>query len=131
MSKLLKYNRFYFYFHLQLFIICTVKIYYSNLQILYLPSVNFTLIFFSPGYEKIVENEGMPILEKYPEKGNLVIRFNIDFPNYLPKNSKELLKKGFQMAKVGGGVNQHEIINKLVLADKILRVDPDERLPPI
>ncbi|XP_018577837.1 dnaJ homolog subfamily B member 13-like [Anoplophora glabripennis] len=84
-----------------------------------------------PGFEKIVENEGMPILEKYPEKGNLIIRFNIDFPNYLPKNSKELLKKGFQMAKVGGGVNQHEIINKLVLADKILRVDPDERLPPI
>ncbi|KAJ8974422.1 hypothetical protein NQ317_002450 [Molorchus minor] len=83
------------------------------------------------GYEKIVENEGMPILDRYPEKGNLKIRFDIEFPNYLPKNSKELIKKGFHMAKIGGGVTQHEIINKLVLADKILRVDPEERLPPI
>ncbi|KAJ8920780.1 hypothetical protein NQ315_004921 [Exocentrus adspersus] len=84
-----------------------------------------------PDMKKIVEDEGMPILEKYPERGKLIIKFNISFPSYLPKNSKNLLKKGFQMAKVGGGANQHEIINKLVLADKILRVDPDERLPPI
>nr|CAI5818247.1 unnamed protein product [Callosobruchus analis] len=84
----------------------------------------------SPTYEKIVEGEGMPILEQYPEKGNLIIRFNIEFPAYLPKSSKEMLKKGFHLAKIGGIGNQHEVINKLVLADKILRVDPDERLPP-
>nr|CAI5818245.1 unnamed protein product [Callosobruchus analis] len=84
----------------------------------------------SPTYEKIVEGERMPILERYPEKGNLIIRFNIEFPAYLPKSSKEMLKKGFHLAKIGGIGNQHEVINKLVLADKILRVDPDERLPP-
>ncbi|KAJ8951171.1 hypothetical protein NQ314_007711 [Rhamnusium bicolor] len=49
----------------------------------------------SPIYEKLVENEGMPILERYPEKGNLIIKFSIEFPNYLPKNSKELMKKRF------------------------------------
>lgn len=85
----------------------------------------------SPGYEKIVENEGMPILEKPAEKGNLIIRFNINFPQYLPKASKEHMQKAFYLAKIGGGLNQHEMINKLVLADKILRVDPDEQLPPI
>ncbi|CAH1987155.1 unnamed protein product [Acanthoscelides obtectus] len=84
----------------------------------------------SPKYEKVVEGEGMPILEQYPEKGNLIIRFNIEFPKYLPKNSKDMLKKGFHVARICGGSNQHEVINKLVLADKILRVDPDERLPP-
>ncbi|KAG5889018.1 hypothetical protein JTB14_033947 [Gonioctena quinquepunctata] len=82
-----------------------------------------------PGYEKIVENEGMPILDQYPDKGNLIIRFEISFPMYLPKSSKEVLRKGFHLAKLGG--SQHEVINKLVLADKILRVDPDERLPPM
>lgn len=86
---------------------------------------------YSPGYEKVVENEGMPILEQFPEKGNLVIRFNIEFPIYLPKNCKEILRKGFNLAKVSMERYQHEAINKFVLADKILRVDPDDRLPPI
>nr|CAI5818243.1 unnamed protein product [Callosobruchus analis] len=84
----------------------------------------------NPTYEKIVEGERKPILERYPEKGNLIIRFNIEFPAYLPKSSKEMLKKGFHLAKIGGTGNQHEVINKLVLADKILRVNPDERWPP-
>ncbi|CAH1183398.1 unnamed protein product [Phaedon cochleariae] len=84
-----------------------------------------------PGYEKIVEGEGMVILEQYPNKGDLIIRFNINFPTYLPKNSKDVLRKGFHLARLGGGAGQHEVINKLVLADKILRVDPDERLPPM
>lgn len=78
-----------------------------------------------------MENEGMPILEQYPEKGNLVIRFNIDFPKYLPKNSKQVLRRGFELAKASLEGSQHEAINKFVLADKILRVDKDERLPPI
>lgn len=78
-----------------------------------------------------MENEGMPILEHYPEKGNLIIQFNIEFPNYLPKNSKEILRKGFNLVKISAERSQHEAINKLVLADKILRVDPEERLPPL
>lgn len=78
-----------------------------------------------------MENEGMPILERYPEKGNLIIQFNIEFPNYLPKNSKEILRKGFNLVKISAERSQHEAINKLVLADKILRVDPEERLPPL
>lgn len=73
----------------------------------------------------------MPILDDYPRKGNLIIRFNVQFPYYLPKSSKEVLQQGFRLARLGGGMNQHELINKLVLADKILRVDPDEQLPPI
>lgn len=78
-----------------------------------------------------MENEGMPILEHYPQKGDLVIRFNIEFPKYLPKNSKEILRKGFDLAKISLEGSQYEAINKFVLADKILRVDKDERLPPI
>lgn len=77
-----------------------------------------------------MENEGMPIVDKPGEKGNLIIRFDIEFPQYLPKSSKAVLEKGFYLAKVGGGMNQHEMINKVVLADKIMRVDRDEQLPP-
>ncbi|KAK4879785.1 hypothetical protein RN001_007931 [Aquatica leii] len=82
-----------------------------------------------PGYEKIVENEGMPIVEKPNEKGKLIIRFKIAFPDYLPKSSKDLFQKAFYLAKIGGGLH-HEMINKMVLADKILRVDPCDQLPP-
>lgn len=78
-----------------------------------------------------MEHEGMPILEQYPEKGDLIIRFDIDFPKYLPKNSKEMLRKGFELAKVSTEGSEHETINKFVLADKILRVDKEEMLPPI
>lgn len=72
----------------------------------------------------------MPILDNPSEKGKLIIRFKVEFPNYLPKTSKNLLQKGFHLAKIGGGMNHHEMINKVVLADKILRVDRDEQLPP-
>lgn len=78
-----------------------------------------------------MENEGLPKLEQYSQKGDLIIKFSIIFPEYLPKNSKEHLKKGFQLVKIGGGIKQHDNINKLVLTDKILRVDPCEQLPPI
>lgn len=73
----------------------------------------------------------MPILEQYPDKGNLIIKFNVTFPTYLPKNCKEIFRKGFHLCKLEGGGIQHEVINKMVLADKILRIDPDEQMPPM
>ncbi|XP_030753633.1 dnaJ homolog subfamily B member 13-like isoform X2 [Sitophilus oryzae] len=85
----------------------------------------------SPVYEKIVENEGLPILDKYPEKGDLIIKFNIIFPIYLPRTCKDMLKKAFSLAKSAGGRDQYESINKLVLTDKMLRVDPEEQFPPL
>lgn len=88
-------------------------------------------MFCSPSYEKVVENEGMPIVDHPGQKGNLIIRFNVDFPPYLPKASKKVLQNGFQLANLGAGLGQHEMINKVILADKILRVDPDEQKPPI
>lgn len=97
-----------------------------------LPQLTFKgYIHFSSNYEKVVENEGMPILENPEQKGNLKIRFTIEFPKYLPKASKSMLQKGFHLARTGGGYGNHEMINKVVLADKILRVDPGEQLPPI
>lgn len=91
----------------------------------------FLQLVFSPSYEKVVENEGMPILDQPGKKGNLIIRFNVEFPPYLPKACKKVLQNGFQLAKVGAGLGQHEMINKVILADKILRVDPDEQKPPM
>ncbi|KAL1508992.1 hypothetical protein ABEB36_003801 [Hypothenemus hampei] len=86
----------------------------------------------NPAYEKIVENEGLPILDRYPARGNLILRFEIEFPLYLTRASKDILKKAFLVSKTGSeGPNRYESINKIVLADKILRVDPDEQLPPI
>ncbi|XP_050309281.1 dnaJ homolog subfamily B member 13-like [Anthonomus grandis grandis] len=86
----------------------------------------------NPDFEKVVEREGLPILDQYPEKGNLILRFHIEFPTYLPRSCKDILKSAFELAKMGGGEkNYHESINKIVLADKILRVVPEEQLPPL
>lgn len=73
----------------------------------------------------------MPIFDQPDQKGDLKIRFNVEFPPYLPKASKKVLQNGFQLIKMGAGLGQHEMINKVILADKILRIDPDERKPPI
>lgn len=59
-------------------------------------------------YRKFIENEGMPILKdtepvsregkrfgldkRSIEKGNLVVKFSIDFPKYIPENHKQALK---------------------------------------
>ncbi|KAK5646489.1 hypothetical protein RI129_004953 [Pyrocoelia pectoralis] len=82
-----------------------------------------------PGYKKMVENEGMPILENPENKGNLIIEFRISFPQYIPQSSKGVFQKAFHLVKIGGGFH-HEMINKMILADKIMRVDPCEQLPP-
>lgn len=71
-------------------------------------------------------------LEETPEiKGDLIIRFDVQYPPFLPKASRDLMGKAFTLARVGGWDDQKEMINKIVLADKIMRVDLSEQLPPI
>lgn len=53
----------------------------------------------SPGYKKIVANEGMPIVatasssKREERRGNLVIDFDIAFPNFIGEPQKVKLKK--------------------------------------
>ncbi|XP_033113332.1 dnaJ homolog subfamily B member 13-like [Anneissia japonica] len=47
----------------------------------------------SPGYQKIVPGEGMPISTEQNKKGNLIIRFEIEFPKQLTPEKKHLLKE--------------------------------------
>ena len=47
----------------------------------------------SPGYEKTVPGEGMPLSKTPNIRGNLVIRFHIVFPKYLEDAQKQVLKK--------------------------------------
>ena len=47
----------------------------------------------SPGYEKVVPGEGMPLSKTPSEKGNLIIRFHIVFPKYLVEEQKVQIKK--------------------------------------
>lgn len=47
----------------------------------------------SPGYEKTVTGEGMPLSKTPDQRGNLIIRFHIVFPKYLEDNQKQVLKK--------------------------------------
>ena len=47
---------------------------------------------FRPGYQKIVPGEGMPISKDPNTKGDLIIQFNIEFPNQLNPEQKRMLK---------------------------------------
>ena len=50
------------------------------------------LFYFRPGYEKVIPGEGMPISKNPNGKGNLVIRFDIEFPRQLTPEKKTLIK---------------------------------------
>ncbi|PIK38174.1 putative dnaJ-like subfamily B member 13-like [Apostichopus japonicus] len=47
----------------------------------------------SPGYEKIVPGEGMPISQNPNVRGDLIIRFDIEFPKQLTSEKKLALKE--------------------------------------
>lgn len=47
----------------------------------------------SPGYEKVLPGEGMPLSKKPGTSGDMIIRFCIVFPQYLPFDKKAKLRK--------------------------------------
>lgn len=47
----------------------------------------------TPTTEKVVRQEGMPISKHPGKKGDLRIRFNINFPSKLNKDQKKLIQK--------------------------------------
>lgn len=53
----------------------------------------FPHLFFRPGYTKTVLNEGMPISKSPQEKGNLIITFDIEFPQQLSLEQKSMLQQ--------------------------------------
>ena len=46
----------------------------------------------SPGYEKLVEGEGMPLSKTPAKHGMLKIHFKLNFPKYLAQNVKDSLR---------------------------------------
>ncbi|XP_059052394.1 dnaJ homolog subfamily B member 13-like [Achroia grisella] len=52
----------------------------------------------TPTYEKIIEDEGLPIPAcPAKAKGNLIIRFNVEFPDYLSKKTKKAFADAFRI----------------------------------
>jgi len=47
----------------------------------------------SPGYEKVVPKEGMPITKDQGKRGNLRIKFDIKFPSRLTSEQKAGIKR--------------------------------------
>lgn len=46
-----------------------------------------------PGFQKIVQKEGMPLYREPGKKGNLILRFDIKFPTKLTNDQKADVKK--------------------------------------
>ncbi|RTG90705.1 uncharacterized protein DC041_0009238 [Schistosoma bovis] len=51
--------------------------------------------FYSPNYEKVVPGEGMPLPDNPEKKGDLRIRFNIQFPKKLSGDQKLSIERAF------------------------------------
>merc|ERR1739838_8546 len=47
----------------------------------------------TPSFEKIVRNEGMPISKTPGKKGNLKIHFDIQFPNHLNQDQRDMIRR--------------------------------------
>lgn len=54
------------------------------------------LTFSRPDYTKRIPGEGMPIPVNPKQKGDLILKFNIEFPIYLPFSNKNQIKRAFQ-----------------------------------
>jgi len=67
----------------------TLEIHTLDERILHIPITDIV----SPGYKKVVPGEGMPQSQNPEEKGDLVIDFNIIFPQSLKPDKKALIKK--------------------------------------
>lgn len=48
-----------------------------------------------PNYQKVVQNEGMPLSKNPAQHGDLLIKFNVQFPTYFNSEQKALLKLAF------------------------------------
>lgn len=70
--------------------------------------------------------EGMPFPTNPKQKGDLILRFNIEFPVYLPMYSKRHIKKAFEVSRTGA--ENAEYIHRLILANKMRR-NVDDNVP--
>lgn len=52
---------------------------------------------FSPAYEKVLTGEGMPLFEDSSQRGNLIISFDIQFPEKLSPERKQLIKEALSV----------------------------------
>jgi DnaJ-class molecular chaperone len=49
-----------------------------------------------PGYERTIKGEGMPSSKDPNVKGDLILRFSIEFPNSITSQQKQLLQQAFK-----------------------------------
>ena len=47
----------------------------------------------TPGYELAIAKEGMPIIKENGRRGNLRIRFDVDFPKRLSSEQRQNIRK--------------------------------------
>lgn len=79
-----------------------------------------------PDYIKRVPGEGMPFPANPKQRGDLILRFNIEFPVYLPLFNKNYIKKAFEVSRTG--VESAEYVHRLILTNKMRR-NVDDNVP--
>jgi len=69
----------------------------------------------------------MPFPANPKQKGDLILRFNIEFPVYLPVSNKNYIKKAFEVSHTS--IENAEYVHRFILANKMRKnVDDDVSL---
>lgn len=68
------------------------------MQVIKFPKININFICHthSEGHCKRVVGEGMPLVDNPEEKGDMIIKFHVQFPRSLKPSQKALIKQALQ-----------------------------------
>ncbi|XP_063233385.1 dnaJ homolog subfamily B member 13-like isoform X1 [Bacillus rossius redtenbacheri] len=98
---------------------CTVVVSTLDDKTLRVPITEVT----APGYQKVVPGEGMPHATDRHQRGDLIIRFNVKYPQYLSEASRRLVQTAL---KKKAWRNQPEDIYRIIMQDKMRRITDKE-----
>lgn len=65
----------------------------------------------SPGYTRTIPGEGMPYLNDFNKRGDLIVEFAIEFPKHLGPDSKDLIRRAL-VPSAAAAHNKREEQNK-------------------
>ncbi|XP_014480551.1 PREDICTED: dnaJ homolog subfamily B member 13-like [Dinoponera quadriceps] len=81
----------------------------------------------TPDYTKRLRGEGMPVLVDPRQRGDLILRFSIEFPVYLPLTNKNHIRKAFEVSRtVAVGDAGYTQVRRNIDGDVPLRRADDE-----
>jgi len=68
--------------------------------------------FFRPGFKKRIPGQGMPLMSNPDKYGDMIIEFDVDYPNALNSDQKLFIKEALINNQNNKKQNQHQNQNR-------------------